>query len=240
MVGPTKLQPRFFNSFEISAEVAVFGIAMTAARSTSFGRSCDCGSNFQNQAASEPASSTSSRARLALLMVETILPRWRMMPAFASSRSTSFSREIGDALEIEAVERLAEILALPEDGQPGQSRLETFEADLLEQPDVVADRPAPFVVVIVAVELVIAGPGAAQRAVFPAISPVLLVLHSINSRLRAMLYAAFTRFLNAAVTTPKGLLTNRHFSDLAFTIRLPAAANIRSEAGRNSNYARLV
>ena len=151
MVGPTKLQPRFFSSFEISAEVAVFGIAMTAARSTSFGRSCGRGSNFQNQAASEPASSTSSRARLALLMVETILPRWRMMPALASRRSTSFSVKSATRVEIETGEGLAEILALPQDGQPGQARLKTFEADLLEQPEVVADRPAPFMVVVVAV-----------------------------------------------------------------------------------------
>src|SRR5690606_30254779 len=42
----------------------------------------------------------------------------------------------GDPGNIEAMEDLAEPLALAQDGDPGQARLETFEADLLEQPRV--------------------------------------------------------------------------------------------------------
>ena len=39
----------------------------------------------------------------------------------------------GDAVGIEAVEGLAEVLALPEDRQPRQAGLEAFEDELLEQ-----------------------------------------------------------------------------------------------------------
>src|SRR5690606_40220472 len=55
----------------------------------------------------------------------------------------------GDARNVETVEDLAEALALPEDGQPGEPRLEAFEAELLEQPRVVDHRPSPLPVVIV-------------------------------------------------------------------------------------------
>ena len=89
--------------------------------------------------------------------------------------------ERGDAVEIEAVEGLAEILALAQDGQPRQAGLETFEADLLEQPDVVGDRAAPLMVVIMAVEFVLARPGAAQRAVQPGDQPGVLLFPSIRS-----------------------------------------------------------
>ena len=73
--------------------------------------------------------------------------------------------EIGDLVEIETGESRAEILALAQDGQPGQAGLEAFEADLFEQPPIVGDRAAPFVVVIAAVERIAAVPGAAQPAV---------------------------------------------------------------------------
>ena len=49
--------------------------------------------------------------------------------------------EPGDLLEVETGEGGAEILALAQDRQPGKAGLEAFEADLLEQPDVVG-RPA--------------------------------------------------------------------------------------------------
>jgi len=47
------------------------------------------------------------------------------------------------------MERGAEVLALCEDGAPTQAGLEPFEAQFLEQAMVVADRKAPFGVVIV-------------------------------------------------------------------------------------------
>ena len=59
---------------------------------------------------------------------------------------------------LELREGAAEVLALAEDRDPAQARLKTFEADLLEQPPVVGDRPAPLVVVVVDVERIGARP----------------------------------------------------------------------------------
>src|SRR5687768_13620169 len=49
--------------------------------------------------------------------------------------------------------------------QPAESRLETFEADFLEEAPVVADRTAPFLVVIALIQRIVAGPPAAGGAV---------------------------------------------------------------------------
>ena len=87
-------------------------------------------------------------ARLALLMVDSILPRWRTMPASLSSRVTSRAPNLATLLDVEAGEGAAEVLALPQDRQPRQAGLKAFEADLLEQARVVGDRPAPFAVVV--------------------------------------------------------------------------------------------
>ena len=56
--------------------------------------------------------------------------------------------EAGDLLEVEAGEVLSEGLALAQDGEPAQTGLETFEADLLEEAVVVDDGAAPLVVVV--------------------------------------------------------------------------------------------
>ena len=95
-----------------------------------------------------PPPSASSTARRALLIVDSILPRWRTMPASPSSRSTSLSPKRAILREVEAGEGVAEILALAEDRQPRQAGLEALEADLLEQPEIVGDRPPPFAIVI--------------------------------------------------------------------------------------------
>src|SRR5690606_9296510 len=55
--------------------------------------------------------------------------------------------------------------ALVQDGAPAQARLEAFQAQLLEQVAVVADRPAPLKVVVVPVALRMVHPGAARQAV---------------------------------------------------------------------------
>ena len=65
---------------------------------------------------------------------------------------------------LEILEGAAEVVALAEDRDPAQARLKAFEADLLEQPPVVGDRPAPFVIVVVDVELIGAGPRASAFA----------------------------------------------------------------------------
>src|SRR5690554_4697469 len=65
----------------------------------------------------------------------------------------------GDPGNVEAMKDLAEALALAQDGDPAQAGLETFEADLFEQSGVAGDWPAPFAVMIVAIERIVASPG---------------------------------------------------------------------------------
>ena len=67
-------------------------------------------------------------------------------------------------LVVEAEERVAKRVPLAQDREPAQSRLEPFEADLLEQAPVVGDREAPLAIVIRDVERVVAAPGAARGA----------------------------------------------------------------------------
>jgi hypothetical protein len=64
---------------------------------------------------------------------------------------------------VEASKRLAEVLSLAEDRQPTEASLKTLEADLLEEPRVVMDRPAPLGVVIGGIVRG-AGPPPATRA----------------------------------------------------------------------------
>jgi len=73
--------------------------------------------------------------------------------------------EGGNLVQVEARESLAEILPLAQYGQPGQAGLKAFEADLLEQPAVVGDRPAPFMIMVMQVVRQVAVPEAAGDAV---------------------------------------------------------------------------
>src|SRR5262245_1433808 len=66
---------------------------------------------------------------------------------------------------IEAVEGAAEILALAQDGDPGQAGLEAVEHELLVERAVVVFRHAPFFVVIGDVERILSRPRAAGEAV---------------------------------------------------------------------------
>src|SRR5690606_26003970 len=63
---------------------------------------------------------------------------------------------------VEAGEGGAERLTLAEDGEPGEAGLEALQADLLEEAGVVGDRPAPLGVVVLPVQGVGGGPGAAS------------------------------------------------------------------------------
>ena len=88
VVGPTKRHPRRLRSFDSRTEAAVCdgsGTALTASSSP------PAGSNPQMYRANEPNSSINSPHRCALLMVASILPRWRTMPASPSKRATSAS-----------------------------------------------------------------------------------------------------------------------------------------------------
>jgi len=70
--------------------------------------------------------------------------------------------ETRHAIDIETGERVTEGVALAENRQPAESGLEAFQADLLEQPRIVGDRPAPLLVVVLDVERVGAAPPAAR------------------------------------------------------------------------------
>src|SRR5262249_24333193 len=70
-----------------------------------------------------------------------------------------------DFPRIEAVERAAEILALAQDGDPGEAGLKAVEHELLVERAVVELRHAPFLVVIGDVERILLGTRTAQQAV---------------------------------------------------------------------------
>jgi hypothetical protein len=69
------------------------------------------------------------------------------------ARDVAFG-ECRDPLWLEALEGGTEPLTLPQDRQPRQSRLEAFEAEPLVEATLVADRPAPLLVVVGVVPLV--------------------------------------------------------------------------------------
>src|SRR4029079_2482496 len=74
--------------------------------------------------------------------------------------------EAGDLVEVEAGEGAAERIALAQDREPGEPRLEPLERDLLEQPHVVGDGQPPLVVVVCAIGGVLpSAPPAARDAV---------------------------------------------------------------------------
>src|SRR5579864_6862945 len=76
-----------------------------------------------------------------------------------------FGRVASDLGGFEGVEGAAEIIALAQDGDPGEAGLEAVENELLEKRAVVVLRHAPFLVVIGDVERILPGPGAAWASV---------------------------------------------------------------------------
>jgi hypothetical protein len=69
--------------------------------------------------------------------------------------------EAGEFADIEARERFPIVLTLLQDGDPGEAGLRALEDELFEELAVVADRHAPFVVVIGDVERIVSAPEAA-------------------------------------------------------------------------------
>ena len=72
--------------------------------------------------------------------------------------------EASDAFRVEAGERAPERVALAQDRDPGETRLEAFQADALVEPALVPDRAAPFLVVVGEVQRVARLPAANDRA----------------------------------------------------------------------------
>src|SRR5262249_2207550 len=70
-----------------------------------------------------------------------------------------------DLLRLEIVESATEIVALAQDGDPGEPGLEAVEDQLLVERAVVIFRPAPFGVVVGHVERIFPWPGATGLAV---------------------------------------------------------------------------
>jgi len=68
--------------------------------------------------------------------------------------------EARDMRDVESGECLPECLAFPQDREPTEARLKSFETDFFEQPVVVNDRTPPFLVVIAKIERIAAGPPA--------------------------------------------------------------------------------
>jgi hypothetical protein len=73
--------------------------------------------------------------------------------------------EGGHRLDLEAREGCAEVVALAQDRQPGQARLEALQHQALVQAAVVCDRPPPLLVVVGGVLRARRAPGAAAAAV---------------------------------------------------------------------------
>ena len=68
--------------------------------------------------------------------------------------------ELGHRRRVEASEHLAELLPLTKDGEPAEPGLEPLQGELLEQPPVLGDRPAPLGIVVAAVQRVAGTPPA--------------------------------------------------------------------------------
>ena len=115
--------------------------------------------------ASRPPSSRRARVARALVTVASTLSRLRTMRGSASSRASVGGVERRDHLGVEAVEDLAEGLALVQDRRPRQPRLEGLERQPLEVGRLAADRAAPLLVVVVAHGARPAPPRAAREPV---------------------------------------------------------------------------
>ena len=88
VVGPTKLQPRFFRSLDKATEAAV-DVSVRALQASAPRAGRRAGPVLPRNGPGEPNSRRSSSTRRALWMVDSILPRWRTMAASCTSRSTS-------------------------------------------------------------------------------------------------------------------------------------------------------
>ena len=163
VVGPTKRKPRRLSSLESAVDSGVIAGRSPSSRGA---RAAPGGRVRPDQLA--PAGTSRAAAALALAIAASILPRWRTMPASASRRSHVALAEPGDGLDLEARERGPEVLALAQDRQPRQARLEALQHQPLVDAAVVGDRPAPLLVVVGGVVGRRAAPPAAPAAVLAA------------------------------------------------------------------------
>jgi hypothetical protein len=175
VVGPTKVQPRFFRSLERRVEVGVVGLAAAGAIDhlgplvvarlmlQKYGQACRTPVCSLNGA----PGIVDGRDDLAAMADDAGLS-----PSSARYRIV----EQRHLVEIEAGKGGAEIVALAQDRQPGEAGLETFEADLLEQPAISScDGIAPFLVVIAQIIRQVAVPVTTRLPSSPVVMPVSLI-----------------------------------------------------------------
>ena len=73
--------------------------------------------------------------------------------------------KLGNFVEVEVGKGGTEVFAFAKDGEPGESGLESFEADFFEEADVVGHSPAPFLVVVSEIFGIVSAPPAAGFAI---------------------------------------------------------------------------
>ena len=163
MVGPTNLKPRAASSLEIARDSSVSA------------GTCDVrAETIDLRLAVEKSHSSAREARALLHDVEIGARRaHRALDLHAVAHDAGvlhqpldlLRRVARDLLRLEAVEGAAEVVALAQDGDPGQPGLEAVEHELFVERAVVVFRHAPFLVVIGDVERVLLRPRAALETV---------------------------------------------------------------------------
>ena len=163
MVGPQNLKPRPASSFDMARETGVsFGISALVRKRLTFGCAVDEVPQQLGEARPflhhvEIGARGGDRALdLGAVAHDAGILHQRGGLALAVAR---------DDGRLEVVEGAAEILALAQDGDPGEPGLEAVEHELLVERAVVVFRHAPFGVVIGDIERVVLRPGAAMKAV---------------------------------------------------------------------------
>ena len=140
MVGPTKVQPCFFRSLDSATDSGEVETVCGPGAPRGLEAPEEGGQRALrvHELAARP-SVVDHRLDLAAMADDARVREQALDVARA---------EPGDPVDVEVVEGGAEVLALGEDGPPAQARLEALQAELLEQTAVVADRKAPFGVVV--------------------------------------------------------------------------------------------
>ena len=134
---------------------------------------------------------------------------------------------------VEAGEGPAEPLALAQDGEPREARLEALEAELLVQADVVHDGPAPLVVAVVHVARVLAGPPAAGAAVGAGAQPLVHAAASNAATRNSVTISVSCSGVGGAPTRPATHAGSRSFAnDASTTSRARPKRITRTMGGR--------
>jgi hypothetical protein len=169
VVGPTKVKPRLCRSFDSAVEAAVVGLAFRPLVRRRLETPEIGGERTLLPDQVDGAAGVVDGGRDLAAMADDAGIAQHALDIGLAERSHLF--------DVEARKGAAEILALPEDGDPREAGLEALQAHLLEEPRVVVDRPAPFMVVIGEIEFVATRPEAAATPVGPGDQPRIRFIH---------------------------------------------------------------